>query len=170
MEPLINILKRASGQLEEGWLYLPENEDWNFNTLGQIINVDDLEYDKVDEDDEPLIAQEKKLIPTLDSDTIESIASFAKGLGYEFTEELLFESFIYYYNYDAFLPHQGFKPLPSEEYQRKIDQGFYDSLGLERKDIQCKSEVCQRGAIKGSVFCKVHHFEMIQKKPCPFTD
>lgn len=170
MEPLINILKRACGRLEQGWLYLPENEGWKFDTLGQIIDVDELEDDEVDEDDEPLIAQENGLISTLDSGTIESIASFAKGLDYEFTDELLFESFLYYYDYDAFLPHPGFKPLPPEEHQRKMDRDFYDCLGLEREDVQCKNEACQRGAIKGSVFCKIHHFEMIQKKLCPFTD
>ena len=102
MEPLINILKRASGQLEEGWLYLPENEDWNCNTLGQVIDVDELDDDQVDEDCEPLIAREKGLISTLDSGTIESIAEFAKDLEYEFTDELLLESFLYYYDYDAF--------------------------------------------------------------------
>ena len=170
MEPLIKILKRADGQLEEGWLYLPENEVWNVDTLGQIIDVDMLTESEVDENDEPLIAQEKGLISTIDAGTIENIVSFAKNLDNEFSDDLLLESFLYYYNYDAFLPSPGFKPHPPEDHQRKIDRDFYDSLGVEREEVECKKEQCQRGAIKGSVFCKIHHFEMIQNKTCPFAD
>ncbi len=169
MEPLIIILKRASEQLEEGWLYLPENEVWNVDTHGQIIDIDKLNDDEVDEDEEPLIAQKKRLITTLDSGTIESIVSFAKGLECELTDELLLESFLYYFDNDAFLPHSGFKPLSPDEHQRKVDRDFYDCLGKERTEIQCKNETCQKGAIKGSVLCKIHHFEMMQKRTCPFT-
>ncbi|MCG8519199.1 MAG: hypothetical protein MI794_14515 [Pseudomonadales bacterium] len=170
MERLIDILKRADGQLEEGWLYLPENKVWNADILGQIIDVDKLAGNEVDDNDEPLIAQEKGLISTLDSGTIESIVSFTKNLDDEFTDDLLLESFLYYYECDAFLPHSGFKPLPPEEYQSKMDRDFYDSLGPEREEVHCRSDQCQRGAIEGSVFCKVHHFEMMQKKACPFKD
>ncbi|WP_444943743.1 hypothetical protein ACJJIK_20925 [Microbulbifer sp. ZKSA006] len=156
--------------MKRGGCIFRKRGGWNFDTLGQIINVDELEDDQVDENDEPLITQEKGLVSTLDSGTIESIVLFAKGLGCELTDELLLESFLYYYEHDAFLPHPDFKPLSSEEYQRKNDRDFYDCLGSEREDIRCKNKVCQRGAIKGSAFCKKHHFEMIQKKPCLFSD
>lgn len=154
-------------KMKTGILILMAKISW---PLHQIIDTDELDDDQVDEDDEPLIAQEKGLISTLDSGTIESIAEFAKDLDYEFTDELLFESFLYYYNYDAFLPRPGFKPLPPEKHQRIMGRDFYDCLGLEREDVRCKNETCERGAIKGSVFCKIHHFEMIQKKACPFLD
>ncbi|MCO1333343.1 hypothetical protein MO867_03220 [Microbulbifer sp. OS29] len=170
MEPLINILKRASEHLEEGWLYLPKDRKWNLDTPSLFIDIDALEDNEVDEDDEPLIAQKKGLISILDSGTIEDIASFAKRLKYEFTDDLLLESLIYYYDHDAFLPHPGFKPNSSKEQQGNLDRDFYDQLGLERESIHCKSELCPRGTVKHSVYCKPHHFEMTLKKPCPFMD
>ncbi len=170
MEPLIEILKRASNGLDEGWLYLPENEKWCASTTGLIIDDDRLTDSEVDEHDEPIIAKENGLISTLDSGTIESIVASVKSLDSEVTDDLLLESFLYYYEYDAFLPYPGFKSLPPEEHQRKLDRDFYDCLGVEREEVHCKNATCHRGAVKGSVFCKIHHFEMIQKKPCPFED
>ncbi|MBL4900895.1 MAG: hypothetical protein JKX76_14895 [Colwellia sp.] len=170
METLIEILKRANKSLEDGWLYLPENQKWDATTTGMIIDDDELSDSEVDENDEPIIAKEKGLVSTLDSGTIESIVASANSLESEITGELLLESFLYYCDYDAFLPCSGFKPLPHEEHEKKLDRDFYDLLGDELEEVRCKNEVCQRGAIKGSAFCKVHHFEMIQKKSCPFTD
>ena len=117
-----------------------------------------------------IVAKEKGLICTLDSATIEDIVLGAKDLEPVLTDELLLESFLYYYDYDAFLPEPGFKPLSNDELMQKIDRDFYDCLGEERKEIKCRNSVCERGAIEGSVYCKIHHFEMMQKKPCPFTD
>ncbi|ACA88133.1 DUF7716 domain-containing protein [Shewanella woodyi] len=170
MEPLINILNRARVGLEEGWLYLPENSDWTVNTLGIIIDADSLEQHEVDEEDEPIFAKERRLIPTIDSATIESVAACAENLDDDFSEELLLESFVYYVEYDAFLPYSGFKPLPPEGHRNKLDRDFYDSLGEERPNTPCKREDCSRGAVKYSVLCRVHHFEMIHKRPCPFSD
>jgi hypothetical protein len=170
METLRKILLRANKGLEDGWLYLPENESWSLDTKGKIIDVDELPDNEVDDNEEPLIAKEKGLISTLDSGTIESIVSFANNIEAEISDALLLESFIYYYDYDAFLPESGFKPLPREEHLLKMDRDFYNSLGEEREEIKCKNESCERGAIKGSLFCRIHHFEMINKKPCPFTD
>ncbi|UXK10299.1 hypothetical protein N5094_09005 [Shewanella putrefaciens] len=170
MDTLINFLRRANGQLESGWLYLPAEGAWNLNTLGLIIDDDELDIHEVDEQDEPLIAKEKGLISTLNTGTIESIFSFAKSLDFELTDDFLFESFQYYYDYDAFLPYPGFKPLEQEEYQRKVDRDFYDCLGEERSQVQCKNEECQRGAITSSAYCRAHHFEMVQNKPYPFID
>ena len=50
------------------------------------------------------------------------------------------------------------------------DQSFYNILGDESNDEKCKKENCARGSIPLGVFCKIHHFEMIKKKPCPFND
>jgi hypothetical protein len=170
MESLINILKRASNGLEEGWLYLPEGQTWNHEVEGVIIDIDELKDSEIGEDEEPLVAKDKGLVCTLDSATIEDIVLAAQDLKPVLTNELLFESFRYYYDNDAFLPEPGFKPLPNDELMLKIDRGFYDCLGNERKEVQCRNNVCERGAIEGSVYCKIHHFEMMQKKPCPFTD
>jgi len=47
---------------------------------------------------------------------------------------------------------------------------FFEELGEERQGVPCRSEGCPRGAIDQSVFCRVHHYEMIKKEPCPFAD
>ncbi|MFM2476029.1 hypothetical protein [Celerinatantimonas sp. MCCC 1A17872] len=170
MESLISILKRANSQLEDGWLYLPEGEKWSFETRAMIIDDDSLDITEVDEDDEPIIAKENGLISTLDTRTIESIYSFAQHLDGELSDALLFESFLYYFENDSFLPYSGFKALSDDEAQNKIDRDFYENLGDERKEVQCKTSHCNRGAISGSAYCKIHHFEMVKKKSCPFND
>ena len=169
-EALIALLRRASKGLEKGWLYLPDIEQWCATTPAIIVDVDALDVHEVDEDDEPLFAKTHNLILTLESATVESIVSFASNLDVESTDELLLESFNYYFDNDAFLPYAGFTPLAHEESQKKLDRDFYDSLGEERLDKACKKEGCERGAISGSAFCKVHHFEMIRQRTCPFSD
>jgi len=170
MESLVKILRRAESGLEDGWLYLANDYPWVLQSKGKIIDVDELDESEVDEEDEPLFAKENKLLCTLDSRTIEDIVSSAKHINPPFSDDLLLECFNYFYEYDAFLPEPGYKPPPKEEWQRNIDSEFYELLGEEQKETNCKSDVCQKGTVKGSVFCKVHHFEMIHKRPCPFSD
>jgi hypothetical protein len=50
----------------------------------------------------------------------------------------------------------------------RADRAFYDSLGDERPDSPCKREGCGRGAVRLSVFCRVHHFAVVMRRPCPF--
>ena len=47
---------------------------------------------------------------------------------------------------------------------------FYDRLGPERPEVPCHHPACKRGAIVNSTFCRVHHFEMIYQRACPFQD
>jgi len=78
---------------------------------------------------------------------------------------------IHYQRFDAFLPHIGAPDPPSwEETQLRMDREFYDRLGSERPDVPCREAGCARGAVRLSVFCKVHHFQQVQRRPCPFTD
>ena len=51
-----------------------------------------------------------------------------------------------------------------------LDRDFYDRLGPERATGPCRHMGCQKGAISNSVFCRVHHFENIRRRPCPFHD
>ncbi len=53
---------------------------------------------------------------------------------------------------------------------RQIDRKFYDSLGVENPAIKCRDGGCSRGTIRLSAFCRVHHFEQIKKRLCPFND
>jgi hypothetical protein len=60
-------------------------------------------------------------------------------------------------------------PPPVEDRQRRLDREFYEKLGPEDLSRPCKKDHCQRGAIPHSVLCKRHHFEMIQRRDCPFA-
>jgi hypothetical protein len=54
------------------------------------------------------------------------------------------------------------------EWQRQQDLKFYDGLGVERAEVPCRKEGCKRGCVKLSVFCRVHHFESLMHRECPF--
>jgi hypothetical protein len=59
-------------------------------------------------------------------------------------------------------------PPPVEDPQLRNDRQFYDQLGPEDLSRSCKKDGCQRGAIRNSVLCKRHHFEMMERRDCPF--
>jgi hypothetical protein len=59
--------------------------------------------------------------------------------------------------------------IPSRFRQGEEDRAFFDGLGEERPHPRCAAPNCPRGAILHGVFCRVHHFEMIKGKPCPFA-
>ena len=73
-------------------------------------------------------------------------------------------------------PGYGAEPLTEaqraeiEAAVRERDRRFYDSLGAERADTPCREPGCTRGAVVASVLCRVHHFEAVQHKACPFRD
>jgi hypothetical protein len=48
------------------------------------------------------------------------------------------------------------------------DRAFFDVLGEERSEPRCARPGCSHGAILLSIFCRVHHFEMVKRKACPF--
>jgi len=50
------------------------------------------------------------------------------------------------------------------------DRSFYDSLGVERVGTRCNAPGCTRGTVAWSVRCRVHHFESIRRRSCPFDD
>jgi hypothetical protein len=50
-----------------------------------------------------------------------------------------------------------------------IDRQFYDSLGPERSEPRCGVMDCSRGAVRASLFCRVHQFENARRRPCPFS-
>jgi hypothetical protein len=56
-----------------------------------------------------------------------------------------------------------------EQFTREQDRQYYNSLGPERPNTQCRVDGCQRGTVQFSVFCKRHDFERTVGRPCPFT-
>ena len=73
-------------------------------------------------------------------------------------------------------PGRGVRPPTAEEIKESEDamlasyRDWYDKLGAEDSGERCATSGCERGALKRSVMCRRHHFEMIQKVSCPFTD
>lgn len=155
----------ALAKLEDGWLYLPNEDDPTLDTLCLLLGLDS--------DEDPLLkANEYGFMQEgLDTATIADVVEAARQFQNPPSDELMLESFIYYWRFDAWLPEPGASaPLTGEDARHLAERNFYDSLGSERPDVPCKSHACQRGAVKYSVFCRTHHFEMIRKMPCPFSD
>jgi hypothetical protein len=102
-------------------------------------------------------------------DDVESIYECLKRLKEDPADQDWLEAYTYYLKFDAFLPYLGAPdPPPWEETRLKLDREFYHSLGPERSDFQCRREGCEKGAVAMSACCRLHHFENVQKRPCPF--
>jgi len=175
MGPMLRItlgqaLRRAAEHtLPEGWLYLPCEAPLTPET--PCVLLDDEENDR-DDDGNPLEAIRASFpFEGLATQLMEDTAEAARCFQEKPTDELLIESFDYYRRFDAFLPRPGAPdPPPWAEIQLSLDREFYEMLGSERADQQCRHEGCLRGAISHSVLCKKHHFESIRGRTCPFTD
>ena len=61
-------------------------------------------------------------------------------------------------------------PSEKEDRRQRLDQEFYNKLGPEDPSRRCKHAGCNRGAVRFSVLCKRHHFEMIEYRDCPYND
>lgn len=110
------------------------------------------------------------LVEGLDTDNIRDCLLWAEQLEPQRNSAADLESFIYYWRFDAFLPNLGAaEPPPPEVALLEFDREFYESLGPESTENRCRRENCHRGAVKYSVLCRVHHFESIRKKICPFN-
>ena len=111
----------------------------------------------------------KGLRETLDAQTIHDCVQWADKLSGRHDDVVRLESFLYYVRFDAFLPQIGAPdPPPWEETRRRLDLVFYDKLGPENLSRPCTHDGCCRGAIRNSLLCKQHHFEMIKHRECPF--
>ena len=157
------------GTLAKGWLYLPEVEALRLDTPCLLVSDAELDLDASDVN-VPAIASDSGFpVEGLDSQTLAAVTSWCRQFEAGPSKELLLESFIYYWKWDAFLPEAGAPDPPSPEDSRLLqDRAFYDRLGPETPDTPCKRPECERGAIPLSSFCKAHHFESVMKRPCPF--
>jgi hypothetical protein len=155
-------------ELPEGWFYLPETSRVDLATPVLLMtDTDDLERD---ESGGPREASDRGFPREgLDTPTLVSIALGATQLATPPSDDLLLEAFLYYHEFDAFLPHPGAPDPPSQaEFEQSSDRRFYDSLGAERADVPCREPGCTRGAVGYSVLCRPHHFESIKRKRSPF--
>jgi hypothetical protein len=58
----------------------------------------------------------------------------------------------------------------AEEATLAQSRRFYDQLGPENAAVPCRRTGCNRGSVRFSLFCRVHHYESLYHCPCPFDD
>jgi len=169
---LRDVLRAAlSKSLPSGWVYLPASDELSLDTPCLLLG-DDYTEAELNERGIPMAAVNQGFPKEgLDDATIEGTVEWARQFSDPPPDELLLASFAYYLRHDAFLPSPNAPPPRSHpEIMRCLDLEFYNALGPERSDQSCGKEGCRRGAIDLSIYCRVHHFEMIKGKPCPFSD
>jgi hypothetical protein len=165
---LIDALRLAGARsLASGWLYLREDGAISPDLDCLLVAGDDEEFD---ERGVSMAAVQRGFTREgLDTDTLAGTFDWAKNFIDPPPDKLLLESFTYYLRFDAFLPEPGAPdPPPWEETQQRLDRAFFDSLGPERAEEPCREPGCSRGAVRLSVLCRRHHFENVQRRPCPF--
>ena len=150
------------------WLYLPgEYNAWTLDTEAYFPPIDP-------ESGEPVLDPghaSRAYRETLDLQTIEDVVQVADRLAGRPDDATRFETLIYYVRFDAFPSQIGASdPPPWEETRRRLDREFYDGLGAEDASRPCRTAACSHGSVRLSVFCRVHHFESICRRPCPFND
>jgi hypothetical protein len=163
----------AAGKLKPGWLFLASSEAPTLDASCLLVDADSYDdLEAISDDDLEAIAAESGFPEGgLDTATIEDATECARSFSNPPSDELLLESFVYYWRFDAWLPSPGAPaPPPLEEAKNRLDRAFFEALGEKRREVPCRSEGCARGAISQSVFCRRHHFEMIKKEPCPFLE
>ena len=155
------VLRQAAAKsLEECWLYLPQSASLSLDSQCAIVTAPD----------SAAVATAAGFpIEGLDTQSLQDTADCALQFELDPSDELLMESFVYYWRFDSWLPSPGAPdPLPPEEAKQLQDREFFDLLKPRHASVQCKKLGCKRGAVEHSVLCNVHHFEMIKNEPCPF--
>jgi hypothetical protein len=157
-----NVLRQAAAKsLEACWLYLPHSAPLTLDSECAIVVAPD--------SGAGVAAAAGFPVQGLDTQSLEDAADCALQFELDPSDELLLESFVYYWRFDAWLPSPGAPdPLPPEQAKALQDREFFNLLKPRPHFVACKKPGCKRGAVEHSVLCNVHHFEMIKNEPCPF--
>ena len=169
---LRDVLRAAcSKSLPRGWVYLPGSDELSLDTPCLLLGDDHFYDEELNERGIPMAAVNQGFPREgLDDATIEGTVEWARQFIDPPPDDLLLASFTYYLRYDAFLPSpEAPPPLSAAQNMWLSDLKFYSALGPERSDQFCGREGCRRGAVDQSIYCRVHHFEMINGKLCPFS-
>ena len=158
----------AEGRLPAGWIYLQSK---SVSSPDAPVYVAEAE-ESTDDAGRPVAALAAGfVVEGLEPAQLEDVAECCREFEDPPSDALLLESFLYYWRFDAFLPHPGAgEPPPWEEAQARLDREFYDGRGEERAATRCVAPECNKGRIRHSTLCRAHHFAMIHRRPCPFED
>jgi hypothetical protein len=152
----------ANSRLEDAWVYFRDVAEIELHSECLVVF----------ENEEPGEFASSLGFPLegLDTSLIEDCIAWAKSQERTPSPALQFYAFRYYWRFDAFPPFAWAPdPPPASEIRATLALEFYRSLGPERPEARCKHEGCANGAIRNSVLCRVHHYEMIRREPCPFA-
>ena len=164
---LKSVFESPSANIEGDWLYLTGDwHQWKLDSKACFPHIDP-------ESGEPVLDEahiQAGYRETLDLQTISDVVMWADRLSGKPNDAVRLESFVYYCRHDAFLPAIGAgDPPPASAVIHQLDLEFYNVLGTENDTKACRKDGCSRGTVQFSVFCRVHHFENIRNKPCPFS-
>ena len=155
----------ASKVLPQGWIFLPEG------TLTVSSNAVLIPHESYEDEVELAATAEKMGFPVegLETTDLEDVCQGVLRLSCKPDVNAYLRAFLYYLKFDAFLPNLDAGDPPSrDEVLLTLDRTFFESLGEEQADCRCRRENCTRGVVKMSAFCRVHHFESVRGRPCPF--
>ncbi|MEK7951486.1 DUF7716 domain-containing protein [Luteolibacter soli] len=166
---IITAVRAGEGSESQWLLIVGDAKNLSGETECELAKMD---FDEdLDEEVYPPGFKERGLYSTVDYQTLQDCIQWADRLAGCPDEAAACEVIRYYIRFDAWPDRLGAPdPPPWEETQARLDREFYDSLGQERPGTQCRREGCSGGAVVFSAFCRVHQFENVKKRPCPFAD
>ena len=108
METFRIILEKAKcGKLGDGFLYLPNSEEWTMDSACVVIDKSSLSEEDVNQFGYPLFAIENDLGTTFATWFIPELIQKAGELENPLSESKLLEAIKYYYENDNFMPGNG---------------------------------------------------------------
>ncbi|MBB3210737.1 hypothetical protein FHS27_006585 [Rhodopirellula rubra] len=169
LEAIIQRL-RSNDASDDDWLYVAG--DFADLSLSTDADLGSPSYDEdTDEESHPPEFTKRGLCITIDRQTADQCIAWADRLAEAQDNAAAADIIRYYIRFDAWPETLGAPdPPPTEEVFLRMDREFCDMLGDERKDVACKRDGCDRGAVPMSVLCRRHHFENVKGRPYPFED
>ncbi len=122
----------------------------------------------IDDGDLPAEFRKRGLRPTISYQELKESVESADMLAGEPDDAVALEMIRYMIRYGVIPDEAGARS--QQEIEDSADLDFYKTLEAEVPGTRCRKEDCPRGTVKFSVFCRVHHFENLKGRPCPFAD
>ena len=136
--------------------------DWCPDSWYAICNVQDGNYIGID------LAKSPPEILDCDHEDVRTARVIALSFT-EFVSQML-KSESPFWLAKSFKPYGRSTSPESPNLLRRVNKGFWNQLGPERGPDVCRIDGCARLNIAFSVYCRRHHYESVNKHPCPFDD